>query len=85
MIKRRSERKGHSLVCWFERMMEFGDASDDEAPPPNPKKRELMKSAWLQMISMLQAMDTDDDLKQGLIATWFTDYGKVWCTCMPQV
>ena len=43
--------------------MEFGDASDEEAPPPNPKKREMSKHAWLQMISMLQAMDTDDSLQ----------------------
>ena len=38
--------------------MEFGDATDEEAPPPNPKKRELMKSAQLQMISMLVVMNT---------------------------
>ena len=29
---------GHGLVNWFEQMMEFGDVSDEEAPPPNPKK-----------------------------------------------
>ena len=51
------------MACWFEQMMDFGDASDKEAPPPNPKKREMMKSTQLQMISMLQAMDTDDGLK----------------------
>ena len=50
-------------------MIEFGDASNEEAPLPNPKKRELMKSAQLQMISMLQGMDTDDGLKQGSITT----------------
>ena len=43
--------------------MEFGDASDQEAPTPNPKKREMMKNAWLQMISMLKVMDTDDSQK----------------------
>ena len=49
--------------------MEFGDASDEEVPSPNPKKREMMKHAQLQMISMLQAMDTDNSLKQGSITT----------------
>ena len=63
------KKKGRSLACWYEQMMEFGDASNEEAPPPNPKKREMLKPAWLQMISMLQAMDTDDGLKQGLITT----------------
>ena len=43
-------------------MMEFGDASDEEAPSPNPKKREMLKHAWLQMISMLQGMETEDGL-----------------------
>ena len=50
-------------------MIEFGDASNEEAPLPNPKKRELMKCAQLQMISMLQGMDTDNGLKQGSITT----------------
>ena len=49
--------------------MEFEDASNEDAPPPNPKKREMMKHAQLQMISMLQVMDTDNGLKQGLIST----------------
>ena len=32
MIKRRGGEKGHSLAYWFEQTMEFGDASDEEAP-----------------------------------------------------
>ena len=81
------------MACWFEQMIEFGDASNEEAPLPNPKKRELMKSAQLQMISMLQGMDTDNGLKQGSITTiaksltwhtaWFTDCGNMQHTCMP--
>ena len=31
-IERRSRKKGHSLSYQFERYMEFGDASDAEAP-----------------------------------------------------
>ena len=63
MIERRGEKKGHSLAYQFEQMMEFRDASNEEAYPPNPKKREMMKHAWLQMISMLQAMDTSNGLQ----------------------
>ena len=42
--------------------MEFGDASNEEAPPPSPRKREILKNSWLQMISMLQGMEEDDGL-----------------------
>ena len=45
--------------------MESGDASDKEAPPTNPKKREPMRNTWLQVISMLVVMNTEDSLKQG--------------------
>ena len=34
--------------------MEFEDISNEEVPPPMPKKREMLKHAWLQMISMLE-------------------------------
>ena len=63
MIERRGGKKGHSLAYWFEQTMPFGDASDEEAPPPNPKKRETLKYTWLQMISMVQVMDTDNGLQ----------------------
>ena len=43
-IKRRGGGKGHSLSYWFERYMEFGDASDKEAPPPPPKNKDLLKN-----------------------------------------
>ena len=65
MVKRRSEKKGHSLACQFGQTMESGDASDKEAPPTNPKKREPMRNTWLQVISMLVVMNTEDSLKQG--------------------
>ena len=45
--------------------MEFGDASDNKAPPPSPRKREMSKHSWLQMISMLQGMEEDHGLQQG--------------------
>ena len=42
--------------------MEFGDASNEEAPPPNPKKREMSKHSQLQMISMLQGTEEDNGI-----------------------
>ena len=62
-IQRRGLEKGHTLAYWFEQRMELGDASDKEASPPCPRKREMSKNMWLQMISMLQGMDTNDSLK----------------------
>ena len=53
---------GHSLASQFEQSMQFEDASDEEAPPLNPKKKEMLKHAQLQMISMLQTMKTDNGL-----------------------
>ena len=47
--------------------MELGDASDKEAPPPCPRKREMSKYSKLQMISMLQSMQCNDGLRRGLI------------------
>ena len=38
MIERRGGEKGHSLAYQFEQLMEFGDASNEEAPPPPPKE-----------------------------------------------
>ena len=32
---------GHSLANQFDQTMEFGDASDEEAPSPNPNKRDV--------------------------------------------
>ena len=45
--------------------MELGDESDKEAPPPCPRKREMLKNLWLQMTSMLQGMQDDDGLQRG--------------------
>ena len=47
--------------------MEFGNTSNKEAPPPNPKKREMLKHAQLRMISMPQGMEEDNSLQQGSI------------------
>ena len=43
------------------------DASSEEAPPSCPRKREMSKYLWLQMISMLQSIQCDDGLWMGSI------------------
>ena len=47
--------------------MELGDASSSEAPPPCPRKREMLKYSQFQMISTLQSMQCDDGMWRGLI------------------
>ena len=66
-IKRKGLEKGHTLAYWFEQTMELGDAVDNEAPPPCPRKREMLKYSHLQMIAMLQSMQGDDGLQKGSI------------------
>ena len=66
-LKVEVEKKGPSLVYWFQRSMESGDASDEEAPPCDPKSNNLMQKEWLKAISMLVDMETEDSLKRGAI------------------
>ena len=66
MVKRRS-KKGPSLVYWFQQSIESGDASNEEAPPCNPKRKDLTQKEWLNVISMRVAMETEDSLKRGAI------------------
>ena len=47
--------------------MELGDASDEETPPPCPRKGEMLKYSWLQMNLMLQNMQCIDSLQRGSI------------------
>ena len=67
MVKRRSEKKGSSLACWFQQSMESGDASDKDTPPCDPKRKDLMQKEWSKAISMLVAMETKDGLRRGAI------------------
>ena len=48
--------------------MELGDTSDEEASPERPKKRELSKSTQIQMVTMLQTLETDDGMRSGSFA-----------------
>ena len=47
--------------------MESGDASDEEAPPCDPKSNNLMQKEWLKAISMVVDMETKDGLKRHAI------------------
>ena len=48
--------------------MELGDTSDEEASPEHPKKREMTKSQRIQMVTMLQTLETDDGMRSGSFA-----------------
>ena len=54
------------MPCQFEQMMEYGDASDEEAPPstpPPPQKKGRTRNACLEFFSMLVATEMEDGLK----------------------
>ena len=44
--------------------MESGDASDEEAPPCDPKSNNPMQKGQSKAISMLVDMETEDSLKR---------------------
>ena len=48
--------------------MDIGDTSDEEASPERPKKRELSKSTRIQMVTMLQTLETEDGMISGSFA-----------------
>ena len=45
--------------------MELGDTSDEEASPPQLKKREMLKNQRIQMVSMIQTLQTEDSMRRG--------------------
>ena len=45
--------------------MELGDTSNEEVSPPQPKKREMSKNQQIQMVSMLQTLETEDGMRRG--------------------
>ena len=47
--------------------MESGDASDKEAPPCDPKRKDLMQKEQSKVISMVVAMEVEDGLRRGAI------------------
>ena len=45
--------------------MELGDTSDEEASPQHPKKMEMSKSQWIQIVSMLQTLQMENGMRRG--------------------
>ena len=45
--------------------MELGDTSEEEASPPQPKKREMSKNQRIQMVLMLQMLQTENGMRRG--------------------
>ena len=45
--------------------MELGDTSNEEASPPQPKKREMLKNQRIQMVSMLQMLQMENGMRRG--------------------
>ena len=62
--KEEAEKKGPSLVYRFQRSMESGDESDEEAPPCDPQSNNQTKKERSKAISMVVDMETEDGLKR---------------------
>ena len=58
--------------------MESGDASDEEAPPCDPKSNNLTKKERSKAISMVVDMETEDGLKKGAIMVIAKN---IWLAC----
>ena len=83
-VKRSDQKKrwekGHSLSYWFERLMEFGDASYEQVPPPPPSNRDLSKTMQMQIVAVLQGMESDGSLKRGSVTAIVKRFGVACCT-----
>ena len=55
--------------------MESGDTSNEEAPPCDPKRKDLMQKEWLKAISMLVVMETEDGLRKDAIMVITKKFG----------
>ena len=69
--KEEAEKKGPSLVYQFQQSMESGDASDEEAPPCDPKSNNLMETEQSKVISMVVDMETKEGLKRRAVTKKF--------------
>ena len=55
--------------------MELGENSDEEASPPQARKREMSKSRQIQMVLMLQMLETDDSMSRGAFTIVTKSFG----------
>ena len=76
--KEEAEKKGPSLVYQFQRSMESGDASDEEALPCDPKSNNQTKKERSKVISMVVDMETEDGLNRRAIMVVAK---KIWLAC----
>ena len=60
--------------------MEFGDASNEEAPPAPPRKKDLLRNVRMQIVAMLQAMENDGSLQRGSITASAKRFDAAHCT-----
>ena len=65
IIQRRGLQKRYGLEYRLELTMELGDTSDEESSPQRPKKREMLKSQRIQMVSMLQTLQMENSMRRG--------------------
>ena len=92
MVERRGRKKGPSLVYQFQRSIESGDASDEEASPCDPKSNNPMHKEQSKAISMVVDIETEDALKDvpswlspkifgWHVQTYSTIKVKIFCCC----
>ena len=77
-LKEEAEKKGPSLLYRFQQSMESGDASNEEAPPCDPKSNNLTKKERSKMISMVVDMETEDGLKRCAVMVIAKN---IWLAC----
>ena len=78
--RKKRSKKGHSLSYWLEHYMEFGNASDKEAPPAPPRNKDLLRNLRMQIVVMLQGMENDGSLQRGSITAIAKRFGMACCT-----
>ena len=60
--------------------MELGDTSDEEASPPQPKKKEMSKNQRIQMVLMLQTLQTENGMRRGAFTIFAKCFGVACLT-----
>ena len=60
--------------------MELGDTSNEEASPPQARKREMLKSQQIQMVSMLQMLEMDNGMRRGAFTIVTKSFGMASST-----
>ena len=80
MVEGRSEKTGSKFGMPVPVNHGIWDASDEEAPPSNPTRKDLTRNMWLEAISMLVAMRMEDGLRQGALMATAKRFGMAHST-----